>query len=66
VYYIEFDLGRDKTSERLKMKEFTDKAILAARKRLEKKLGKKINDCPKTGFPSFTVYDEDGEEVGGG
>jgi hypothetical protein len=66
MYYIEFDLGRDKTSERLKMKEFTDKAIQAARKRLEKKLGKKINEDPSTGFPSFVVFDEDGEEIGGG
>lgn len=44
---------------------FGDEAIEEARNLVEKEVGPLPED-PRTEFPSFTITDEDGNEIGGG
>lgn len=54
----------DYTSE--PMVAFDDTALDLARSAVEKRLGRKLPIDPRTNYPSFTVYNAAGDEVGGG
>ena len=61
TYEIEFE-GCD---SRLALAEPTDAEIDRARAEAEERLGRKLEDDDRTGFPSFSVYEE-GEWIAGG
>lgn len=49
------------------LEDFTDDEFELSRYRVEEQLGRLLPVNPKTGFPSFTVFDaETGEEIGAG
>jgi hypothetical protein len=61
---IEF-CGRGYKRIRCDLASEEDAAVESARVQLEKINGQKFPTDPKTGFPSFTLY-QDGVEIGGG
>jgi hypothetical protein len=51
---------------RVAVPDFTDASIHAARAAAEAHTGCALADDPKTGFPTFSMFDEHGNEWGGG
>jgi len=56
----------DASLHRRPLAEHTDAAIEAARQQVEEITGKELALDWRTDFPSFTVYDAEGEEIGEG
>lgn len=68
-HYIDFYGGQTKSGGHIlhgvKVRGDQDSNVMAARKRVEKALGKKLKIDPRTGFPSFSLY-KNGKEIGAG
>lgn len=67
-YFVEFIKGPKlplDSSDKDVEEGICDDAVEEARTIVEKEVGSLPED-PRTGYPSFTITDEDGNEIGGG
>ena len=64
---IEFHNGStNRKNPRVAMEDWTDEEVERCRQEIDEESGYTLPLDWKTGYPSFTVYDEHGEELGGG
>lgn len=58
--------GRRSRTFETTLRRLTDAQIELAKMAVERKLRRRLPVDPKTGYPSFAVYNSKGEEIGGG